>query len=244
MSTLSPEPYSGTDVLEVMSEAKNYNRYLMSLVERHMTPGSKVVDFGAGTGAFALPLIHGGADLICVEPDPDLGVQLRNAGAKLADGLDEITRESIDFVYTFNVLEHIADDAATVHTLAAKLKPCGTLLVYVPAFQLLYSSFDRKIGHLRRYRRRNLAELVEAAGLQVITLRYADSAGFVIAVLYRLFGRADGKINRAALRLYDRVIFPVSLVLDTILYRWLGKNVILVARKSLLGAKAQHRTRD
>lgn len=231
MPTVALEPYSGTDILEVMNEAENYNRYLRSLIDVHLSPGIKVVDFGAGAGTFALPLLQEGVDLVCVEPDAVLGARLRDAGANMVVGLHEIPDESIDFIYTLNVLEHIADDLATVRALAAKLRSGGTLLIYVPAFQLLFSSFDRKIGHLRRYRRRGLASLVTAAGLRVTTLRYADSAGFLIALLYRLLRRADGNISIRAVQLYDRIIFPIGKVMDLILSQSIGKNVLLVSQK-------------
>ena len=231
MPTIALEPYSGPDVLEVLSEAENYNLYLRSLIDVHLSPGMKVVDFGAGAGTFALPLLQEGVDLVCIEPDAVLGARLRDAGANVVVGLHEIPDESIDFIYTLNVLEHIADDLTTVRALAAKLRSGGTLLIYVPAFQLLFSSFDRKIGHLRRYRRRGLASLVTAAGLRVTTLRYADSAGFLIALLYRLLRRADGNISLRAVQLYDRVVFPISKVMDLILSQSIGKNVLLVSQK-------------
>jgi len=76
--------YTGIDVLEVMIEAKNYNRYLMSLIHAHIRSGIKVLDFGAGVGTFALPLMQRGVDLVCVEPDATLGARLQDAGAKVA----------------------------------------------------------------------------------------------------------------------------------------------------------------
>jgi len=232
MPTLAPGVYSGIDVLEVMIEAKNYNRYLMSLIDAHIRPGIQVLDFGAGVGTFAFPLMQRGVDLICVEPDATLGARLQDAGAQVAAELYEIVGESVDLIYTLNVLEHISDDAAAVRALSSKLKPGATLLVYVPAFELLYSSFDLKIGHLRRYDRKSLTELVEAAGLRVTQVRYADSAGFLVALLYRALKGQDVNIGRETVRFYDRIIFPLSRVMDIVLSRWIGKNLILVCEKN------------
>jgi SAM-dependent methyltransferase len=231
MSVLEQDAYTGIEILEVMTEAKNYNLYLHSLIGSHIRAGIKVVDFGAGTGTFAFPLAQRGVDIICVEPDATLAAVLRSTGASVATTLDEIAKESIDFIYTLNVLEHIGDDAAALRALAQKLKPAGTLLIYVPAFKLLYSSFDRRIGHLRRYDRKTLSVVVEAAGLRVAEVRYADSAGFLAALLYRVLKGKDGSVSRGAVALYDRFIFPLSTVLDMALSRWVGKNLILVSNK-------------
>jgi SAM-dependent methyltransferase len=222
--------YSGASVLEVMTEAKNYNRYLGSLIDIHLHAHFRVLDFGAGAGTFALPLLRRGVDVICVEPDALLGARLRDAGATVAVGLDEIADDSVDFIFTLNVLEHISDDTAAVRALCMKLRAGGTLLVYVPAFEILYSSFDAKIGHLRRYRRDNLAKLIAAAGLQVTESRYADSAGFLAALLFRALGHG-GSISRGAVKFYDRAIFPLSCFADKLLSHRIGKNVIVVAKK-------------
>src|SRR5262245_36820619 len=115
-----------------MAEAKRYNQYLASLIDRHLQPDFKVLDFGAGTGTFALPLLRQGVEVMCAEADVVLHGRLRAAGAPVAGALDDIPDHSLDLIYTLNVLEHIADDAGTVRTFATKLKPGGTLIVYVP----------------------------------------------------------------------------------------------------------------
>jgi SAM-dependent methyltransferase len=229
MTTLTLQPYSGAEVLEVMKEAKKYNYYLASQIDRHLQPQFKVLDFGAGAGTFTLPLLRNSVDVICVEPDTALGARLRDAGANVVVGLDDVADHSLDLIYTFNVLEHIADDVGTVHALSMKLKPGGTLIVYVPAFNILYSSFDARIGHLRRYRRGTLASLVLAAGLQVLELHYVDSIGFVAALVFRAFIGAE--LNRTMVKLYDRFCFPLSITADKALSNVIGKNVMVVAKK-------------
>ena len=233
MAANNPHPaYTGIDNLEVMREAKNYNRYLASLVAAQVKVGDKVLDFGAGAGTFALPLIEQGVDIVCVEPDPDLKAHLQWSGATVYASLAEINKESVGLVYTLNVLEHVHDDTATMRELADKIKPGGRLLVYVPAFDVLYSAMDRKVGHVRRYRRAALVDLVTATGLRVIEAKYADSLGFVAALLYRVLGNDGGDINRGALLLYDRLAFPISRVLDRVVWRWIGKNLVVIAVKT------------
>jgi 2-polyprenyl-3-methyl-5-hydroxy-6-metoxy-1,4-benzoquinol methylase len=92
-----------------MTEAKRYNNYLASLIDRHVRPGAKALDFGAGAGTFAIPLLRRGVEVICAEPDVALRAQLiiRDAGATIVE-LDDTADKSLDLIYTLNVLEHIA----------------------------------------------------------------------------------------------------------------------------------------
>ncbi|MGI9264633.1 MAG: class I SAM-dependent methyltransferase, partial [Gammaproteobacteria bacterium] len=111
------------------------------------------------------------------------------------------------------------------------LRPGGRLLLYVPAFNVLFSSMDRKVGHFRRYRRRQLVALAGAAGFTVEQGRYVDSLGFLAALLYRFVGGDSGDINRRSLAVYDRFVFPLSRLLDTILWPFAGKNLLVTAAK-------------
>ena len=230
--TTSGGDYTGVDNLEVMAEAENYNRFLLSLVTRRVTPGMRLADFGAGTGSFALPLHGRGVDIVAIEPDATLAARLRQAGIAAERDIAALPDASLDFIYTFNVLEHIADDGAAARALARKLKPGGRLLVYVPAFPVLFTAMDHKVGHVRRYRRPGLSALVSGAGLAVDDVRYVDSLGFFATLAYGvLTSGGDGQINRRALRVYDRLIFPLSRLLDRLFSRSFGKNLLLLATK-------------
>lgn len=227
----SKEVYSGIAVLEAIAEAKNYNRYLLSQIEALIRPGDKVLDFGAGCGTFAIPLRKSGIDVLCLEPDATLNATLETLGVPAIRDLSKLPECSVDCLYTFNVLEHIEDDQDTIRVLADKLKSGGRMLVYVPAFQMLYSAFDRRVGHLRRYRRGKLAKMLIVAGLSVQEAAYVDCLGFFAAILYRVIAKERGEISVTGVKIFDRWIFPVSRVMDTVFWRLIGKNVMIVAQK-------------
>src|SRR5262249_47303692 len=152
------EAYSGVDNLEVMAEAINYNAFLHALVARAGASAMRgaVVDFGAGGGLFADQARHGAGRLTCVEPDTGLRQSLAARGHAAIADIAALPEASQDYVYSLNVLEHIEDDAAALRALHRVLKPGGRLLMYTPAFQLLFSAMDRKVGHHRRYTRGQL----------------------------------------------------------------------------------------
>jgi SAM-dependent methyltransferase len=223
--------YSGTDNLEVMAEAKNYNAFLLHLVDKHIAGAKHVVDFGAGIGAFAQPLHATGLDLMGVEPDNDQRQRMLEKGIPCVADISEVEDGWADAIYTVNVLEHIKDDRAILRTLHSKLKPGGKLLIYVPAFPLLYSAMDKKVGHCRRYGRVELRDKVKEAGFRIIDSRYADSLGFLVSLVYKWQGNDSGDINRGALKAYDRFVFPLSRAIDVFASSFVGKNLRLLAEK-------------
>ena len=145
--------YSGRDNLEAMKNARRYNDYLVNLIRRYSV-GSRILDHGAGAGTFALRVSTGDVEVVCVEPDSDLRADLERSGMEVASSLEELAPNSLDYAYSLNVLEHIKDEQKTVFDLHRCLRPGGRLLLYVPAFNILYSQMDRHVGHFRRYRRK------------------------------------------------------------------------------------------
>lgn len=228
---MAAEAYPGVENLEVMAEARRYNAHLLSLVVRHAGEHRQLVDFGAGAGTFAGPLTGLGYGVTAVEPDEWLRSRLARQGIQAVDQLSRLPDESVAFLYTLNVLEHIDDDLGTLETVRRKLRPGGRVLIYVPAFELLYSSMDRKVGHVRRYTAPLLRRRIAAAGLTLEDIRYVDFLGFFAALLFRMLDRGEGKINRSALVLYDRIVFPASLAFDRGFSGILGKNVVAIARR-------------
>lgn len=225
--------YTGRDNLELMREAKNYNAYLLQLICSSAQQGDSVVDFGAGNGTFSCPLASAGYTVICVETDPVLGAGLEKRGLRVLSDFEQAEDGSVDYIYSLNVLEHIKDDIGTAAVWYRKLRPGGRLLVYVPAFQILFSSMDVKVGHVRRYSKSELAQKLQSIGFEITESRYADSMGFAATLAYKLLGKGDGGINSTMLKFYDGWVFPLSRLIDRVSHRIGGKNVYVRATKPL-----------
>lgn len=223
--------YSGCDNLEIMREAVNYNRFLLDLIIPPIADSNLIVDFGAGSGTFAFPIAAISNRLVCVETDSRLSEYLSSHGLAVVSNLDLLEDSSVDYLYSLNVLEHIADDLSTVKLWMKKLRPGGHLFVYVPAFQVLFSGMDRKVGHLRRYTKSILVATLAQAGFCVTESKYADSLGFLATLLYKAFGDTNGHLNIRMLKAYDSWIFPISRSLDLIFSSTVGKNVYARAFK-------------
>src|SRR5690606_20858692 len=70
-------------------------------------------------------------------------------------------------VMAFEVLEHIDDDHAAMRHWANWLRPGGTLLFSVPAHPAQWNAADVWAGHFRRYRKRELVDIVRENGLEL-----------------------------------------------------------------------------
>jgi hypothetical protein len=138
--------------------------------------------------------------------------------------------ERFDTIVYLDVLEHIEDDRAEVGAAAARLAPGGRLVVLAPAFQQLYSEFDRAIGHYRRYTAATLTALTPA-GLGVIEVRYLDAFGACLSAANRLV-LSKAMPSAGNIKLWDRFIIPLSRVGDHVLGRFVGRSVVCVWQKT------------
>lgn len=231
--TAGSPAYVGTDVLEVLEGAVNYNGFLVDCILARSPKTGLLLDFGAGTGTFAGRLQSEGRSVLCIEAEPKHLEKLKARGMTAQGSLVGIGEATIDYAYTLNVLEHIEDDAAVLAQLLRVLKPGAALMVYVPAFPVLFSAFDQRIGHLRRYTRASLRSVLERAGFRLDQISYQDSLGFFAALAYRLLGPKDGSMNATLAIWFDRFVFPISRVLDRICSPFFGKNVLAYAHRPL-----------
>ncbi len=223
--------YTGVDILEALEGATNYNPLLLDLIRESSQGRTRMLDFGAGTGTFAKLLRTSGIEVVCVEPDTHLAERLIRDGFLTFGDLNDVPDGSFEFVLTLNVLEHVEDDRTSFRRLASKLAKGGRLLVYVPAFQILWTSLDERVKHYRRYRRTHLQRLARSAGLSVCKTRYVDALGFFAALGFKIFGNKNGHLSARAVSLYDRCVVPLSRLLDLLAGRLFSKNVYLIASR-------------
>jgi 2-polyprenyl-3-methyl-5-hydroxy-6-metoxy-1,4-benzoquinol methylase len=151
-------------------------------------PGLRILDVGCGTGGVLANLARHGSAI-----GVDRSVQaLRHtarrgvAGVACAD-MDKLPfgPARFDLVMMLDVIEHFADDRAVVAAARRVLRPSGTLLVSVPAFQALFSEHDVTLQHFRRYTARQLRTVLEAGGFVVRRLTYTNVVALPPAALVR-----------------------------------------------------------
>ncbi|ATH06684.1 hypothetical protein BIY24_01635 [Halobacteriovorax marinus] len=223
--------YTGTEELEILKHANNYNNFLVNRILRNVH-GSKILDFGAGIGTFLEYVKNAlNTDVKGLEIDTKQREYMLAQGHSVYASIDEVEKESFSTIYSLNVLEHIPDDQEAINNIFDKLEPGGVFYCYVPAFEVLYSEFDKRVGHERRYTRDDLVNKVTKSGFKVKSAKYCDFLGFFAALVFKFLDNT-GKINPKMVRLFDKVIFPISSIIDTVTFGYfVGKNIEVVATK-------------
>ena len=175
-----------------------------------LCPGRLLVDCGAGTGRFAREASRECTAVAVDDHDESLEIARKHLGA------DAVRRGSCtalpfadataDMVTALDVIEHIEDDRSAVVEMARILKPGGVLVITVPAFQALWSDWDVSLHHFRRYRRPQLRQLLDSAGLEVLRCDYINVLAFpIVWVLRKWRGWFPGSPNHGGLRAEEKI---------------------------------------
>jgi hypothetical protein len=231
-------PYQGTE-LELFAKATNWKKYLASKLRPYIN--GNVIEVGAGFGSSTKYLCHGGqAKWLCLDPDPSFA---RHLEQRIASGdlpaacqarcgvlADLVPEELADTILYIDVLEHIENDEDEMNTATAHLSPGGRTIVLSPAFNWLYSPFDKAIGHHRRYTTKD-AKRLTVPHLVLQRIFFLDSVGLFASLANRILVKASTP-SASQIRFWDRVMVPVSTYSDGIFGSAFGRTIVMVWQKT------------
>jgi ubiquinone/menaquinone biosynthesis C-methylase UbiE len=175
--------------------------------------GKLLLDFGCGNGAQTIGFSGDHCRTIGVDVQDEQLALFRHALSPLAspsilpvryDGLHLPLRDSsVDVVVSFEVLEHVADEAAVLKEILRVLMPGGDLVITVPNrwwifethgahlpilpwnripfFSWLPRGFHRRYALARNYSRRAISALLREAGFRVRAARYVTAPMDVVS---------------------------------------------------------------
>jgi SAM-dependent methyltransferase len=220
------------EALARRAAADNYHEWLYDLAEPHL--GGTCLEIGSGRGDLTAYLARGRRlDASDVSEQFVKVLQGRfasspNVTVQQLDMDTFVPEKRYDSIVMMNVLEHIRDDESALSTLRQALNPGGRIVLYVPAFMLLYSDFDREIGHYRRYRKNELGRLVEQSGYSLVESRYVNSVGALGWFLYsRVLGRKPS--DQLTIGACDRIVVPIVRRVERRMFPPFGLSVLAVA---------------
>lgn len=139
-------------------------------------PPGRFVEMGAGTGHMTRIFLDRGFN----GASHDLGADSRRmmrenlayAGERIAvvEDLAALPPASFDYLLAFEVLEHIDADLEVFRDWMRYLRPGGCVLVSVPAHMGKYGRSDEIVGHVRRYEKAALRDLLERSGVEDVRI--------------------------------------------------------------------------
>ena len=166
---------------------------------------ARILDAGCGSGRNMLELRHHG-DVTGVELSSTSAAlaRERDAGEVITGSVLEMpfADDGFDLAVSLDVIEHLDDDLAALQELRRVVVPGGALLVTVPAYKWLWSGHDELNHHRRRYTRRSLKRVAEAAGWRQVRATYFNSLLLPVAILLRVLDRFNRKATESSLDLW------------------------------------------
>ena len=147
-----------------------------------------ILDFGSGSGVNIEMLSNFGFVNI-YEPHQKTKKYLKKnyADKKKFRIIDSFKDKKFDLILLADVLEHIKDDKKILKLLKKCLKKEGLLLITVPAYNFLFSKKDEKLGHYRRYSKKEIGELFK--GFVKLKLTYFNFIFFIPILIIIVFNK-------------------------------------------------------
>ena len=232
------QEYFGKD-LEDLTAAENYYKWIIEIFKPYL--GNTVAEIGAGNGNFTKFLTGEKIKKIfAFEPSNNMYALLSdefkddNRVTTINKFFEEKHREFTNFfdsVLYINVLEHIENDEQELEYAYKTIKKNGHILIFVPAMSFLFSKFDKKIGHFRRYNKKGLIDVIRKSGFAIKDVRYFDSAGIITwYIMFVLLRKTT--TSKTGIKLYDRLIIPPLRLCETLIHPPFGKNLLLIGNKT------------
>lgn len=145
-------------------------RALLARELRRLPVPGRALDIGAAGGGNTRVLRAHGWQALALEYAPTAALMARERGIDVirADARElPVKTSSCDLVTAFDILEHIEEDHLAGAEIARVLRPGGTALIAVPCDMALWSAHDEAVGHVRRYDRASLTDLLDKAGFAI-----------------------------------------------------------------------------
>ncbi len=221
--------------------------------------GHRVLDLGCGQGRHAFALLKRGASVVALDRNEEeldevaRWFRAMHEGGEVPDGgsaeivhgdaLDlPFADGAFDRVVAAEILEHIPDDLAAMRELARVLAPDGLAAVTVPrwlpeavCWGLSRSYHDVEGGHVRIYRRSQLARRLASVGLEVVG---SDHVHGLHAPYWWLKCAVGPERDTALVRTYHRMLVwdierqpVVTRTAERVLDPLIGKSLVLYLRK-------------
>ena len=224
--------YDGWE-LNFFDNAKNYREYQIDIIKKELK--GTVVEIGPGNGSLCEKYNTYCDNVVLFEPSKNLFKNLEtkfqsNEKIKINNSEFSSSNKKFDCFLLMDVIEHIENPQTLIKSLYDSLNENGKILINVPAFQHLYSKFDKDVGHFKRYNKNDFKKLLYKKNYSEVKMIYFDSIGYFLSLISKVVGgnyknKFDQKI------MFWNYLIPLSKVFDKLIFHLFGKSLLLVVKK-------------
>jgi 2-polyprenyl-3-methyl-5-hydroxy-6-metoxy-1,4-benzoquinol methylase len=226
--------YSGTQTLEVLEGADNYNKWIYETISNEIKP--PIFEIGSGIGNISCLLMkHGSILLTDIEPffvkllkekysKENIQIEVLDINKKLNNKY----LGKFKSIVGINVLEHIEKDVNVLINLNSALSKDGKIILLVPAKKMAYNKLDKSLGHFRRYEKKEIIEKLETAGYEVKSIKYFNFIGLFSWILRDLITKNNFQLGKNQVKAFD-IIVPILKVIENHVPIPVGISIIVVA---------------
>jgi len=232
---------------KVLSSNNFTYHIVLAFIDKYLRPNMKVLDIGCGIGTISLYIASKGNKVLGIDISEKainaaqktaelLGIE--NASFRAVNFLDVDFEEKFDFVIFSEVLEHLPDDKFAIKKIYNLLRANGILFLSTclerdPMHKIRIrllgkDKFDISVGHLRRYSKEELTQLLESNGFKIREIKQTEG-------LLRMFLFTTKTGNRLLNFANLPVIRSFLTLLDSLSVHLLGPSQIIIIAEAVKG---------
>lgn len=232
---MSTVKYQGLSELEILEEAKNYNKWIVQQFIPHIK--SPIIEIGSGTGNISKFFVNR-KNTFLSDVDKGLVKNLQKKFKKskysilqlnIAGKINKKYINKFQSIIAINVMEHIEDDGKALKNMYHMLQKNGKVLLLVPAKRFAFSRLDKSLGHFRRYEKKEFAKKLEKAGFVIEKIYFFNIVGLLSWTVRDKIERGH-HMKPWQIKLFDRIV-PLLAVIENYVKPPVGISLIAIARK-------------
>lgn len=242
VDTNEPNDPVGLHTLKVMAKAERFNRWMYDQIKHHLK--GEILEIGSGIGNISKLVIESDHFITLSDYSKEYCEILKekfatNKNVRSVIQIDLLHpdfekkfsayKEMFDSIFLLNVIEHIEDDKLSVKNCRYLLKAGGHLILLAPAYSWLFGTFDKQLGHFRRYTIRSISELLRSQNFDILSGSYFNITGIAGWFLFgKIFRRR--MLGKGEMTAFNSIV-PFAKLTDKILAKKAGLSIIITGIK-------------
>lgn len=221
---------------------KNFTyRIILGVINNHVNSftNKTILDVGCGAGTVSLYLANKGASIVGIDISRKAIdsckksariLKLKDKTQFICNTIEKIKfRRKFDVIICSEIIEHIPKDKAFLKRIHKLLKKNGLLILSTPSINAplykvgLAQNFDKRVGHIRRYSKEQISDLVKKSGFRIEEVKLTEGIlrNFFFLTKFGWF-----------IKFFRGIIANIVTKVDNLLIQPFGESqIFIVARK-------------